>query len=128
MLDASAVAEYLADGPHARAVGNRITAGQELWAPHLIDAEVGNVLRRGVALGAISPEGGRAALRDLSELPLNRARHLMLLDRAWELRDNVTFYDALYIALAEELGMRLITLDARLARAPGVRAAVDVIG
>jgi len=76
----------------------------------------------------LSVRAARAALDDLEDLPLRRAGHLGLLRRAWELRENVTFYDALYVALAERLDLSLVTLDARLASAPGVRARIELIG
>lgn len=119
---------FLTGGEHHAHAAERIErAEEELWAPNLVDAEVGHVLRREVALGKLSPTAGRAGLDDLADMPLHRAGHLMLLDRAWGLRGNLTFYDALYIALAERLGMRLLTLDGRLARAPGVRTPIDLI-
>lgn len=128
VLDASALVEYLAGGEHADAVRRRLLAGESrLWAPHLIDAEVGHVLRRGLLAGELSDRSARAALEDLLDLPLQRAAHVGLLERAWALRKNVSFYDGLYVALAERLDLPLITLDARLAAAPGVRVDVDLI-
>ncbi len=128
VLDASALVEYLAGGEHANAVRARVLAGaSRLWAPHLVDAEVGHVLRRGLLAGELSDRSARAALDDLSHLPLRRAAHVGLLERAWALRKNVSFYDGLYVALAERLDLPLITLDARLtAAAVGVGVGVDV--
>jgi predicted nucleic acid-binding protein len=126
VVDASVLVTHLTAGEGHRSVAARLREG-ELWAPHLIDAEVGHTLRRTVRLGELSDRAARAALDDLRELPLRRARHRGLLDRAWGLRENVSFYDGLYIALAERLGLPLLTLDARLARAPGVRAPIEVI-
>lgn len=129
VLDASALAEYLAGGEHAAQVRARLLRDSEpLWAPHLIDAEVGHVLRRAVMYGELRAGAAKAALIDLADLPLRRAGHVGLLERAWSLRANVSFYDALYVALAEQLGMALVTLDARLGGAPGVQAPIDVIG
>jgi len=129
VLDASALVEYLAGGEHAADVRERLLRHDEpLWAPHLVDAEVGHVLRRAVMLGELRPATAAAALADLADMPLRRAAHVGLLERAWSLRRNVTFYDALYVALAEVLGMVLVTLDARLESAPGLRAEIDVIG
>lgn len=129
VLDASALAEYLAGGAHAAQVRARLLRDSEaLWAPHLVDAEVGHVLRRAVMYGELQAGVAKAALTDLAELPLRRAGHVGLLERAWSLRANVSFYDALYVALAEHLDMALVTLDARLGGAPGVRAPIDVIG
>lgn len=129
VLDASVLVEYLAGGEHAAHVRERLLRHDEpLWAPHLVDAEVGHVLRRSVMLGELGPATATAALADLADMPLRRASHVGLLSRAWALRSNLTFYDALYVALAERLDMALVTLDARLERAPGLRAAVHVIG
>jgi len=126
VVDASVLVAHLTAGENYRAIGGRLREG-ELWAPHLVDAEVGHTLRRAVRVGELSDRNARAALDDLRELPLRRAHHGGLLDRAWSLRENVSFYDALYIALAERLDLPLLTLDARLARAPGLRAGVEVI-
>ena len=110
------------------AVRARILADRGAWwAPHLIDAEVGHVLRRAVVRRELGPEAAQGALFDLARFPLRRAAHVGLLDRAWALRENVSFYDALYVALAERLDEPLLTLDARLASAHGVLAEVVVI-
>lgn len=128
VIDASVLVEYLAGGEHAEVARRRIlSAGEELWAPHLVDAEVGHVLRRAVMVEELSAAGARDALDDLADMPLKRASHVGLLGRAWALRSNMTFYDALYVALAERLDMAIVTLDARLATAPGIRAPVDVL-
>ncbi|HKT82776.1 MAG TPA: type II toxin-antitoxin system VapC family toxin, partial [Solirubrobacterales bacterium] len=95
--------------------------------PHLVDAEVGHALRGLVAARKASEEDATAALRDLTSLPLRRIVHTGLLDRAWELRHNISFYDALYISLAELLGAPLLTLDVRLARAAGGSTKVEVL-
>jgi predicted nucleic acid-binding protein len=129
VVDASVLVEYLAGGEHADEARARLLGGVEgLWAPHLVDAEVGHVLRRGVRAGELRATTARAALEDLADLPLRRAGHVGLIDRAWALRGNVSFHDALYVALAEVLGVALVTLDARLAGASRVRAEIDVIG
>ena len=96
-------------------------------APHLIDAEVGNVLRREAAQGAIESDNALAALRALDSLVADRYPHAALVPVAWELRHNVTYYDALYVALAARLGYPLLTADARLARAPGLLCEVELI-
>jgi predicted nucleic acid-binding protein len=128
VFDASALVEYLTFGEHAEAVRERIAATSTwLWAPQLVDAEVGHSLRGVVRAGEISARAARAALAELMDMRLLRIDHRLLLDRAWELRDNVSFYDGLYLALAEELGAPLVTLDARLASAPGLKAEVDVV-
>jgi predicted nucleic acid-binding protein len=128
VLDASVVVEYLAGGEHAQPIRERLLHADELWAPQLVDAEVGHVLRRAERAGELSATRAAAALEDLAELPLRRVGHVALLQRAWALRANVSFYDGLYIALAELLHMPLVTLDGRIRRAPGVHAAIEVIG
>ena len=84
------------------------------------------MLRRQAASGLIDQRRGGLALADLAALPLQRARHFRLLDRCWELRANLTFYDAAYVALAETLGVTLVTGDRRLAAAPGPRCPIEV--
>jgi predicted nucleic acid-binding protein len=128
VVDASVLVDYLAGGAHANEASVRmLSSASRLWAPHLVDAEVGHVLRRAVAAGELSVKVARGALDELAKLPLQRAAHTGLLDRAWALRANVSFYDALYVALAERLEMPLLTLDARLARTGGLRANIEVI-
>jgi predicted nucleic acid-binding protein len=128
VVDASVLVEYLAGGEHAQQARRRILEDPgRVWAPHLIDAEIGHVLRRGTLAGELSGAVASAALTALANVPLRRARHRDLLDRAWSLRANVSFYDGLYVALAERLDLPLLTLDARLARAPGLRVDVEVI-
>ena len=128
VLDASAAVELLVRSPDGVRIEHYL-AGQSrpLHAPHLLDAEVTHALRRLVSRGALSVGSAHTALRVLPMLPIRRHPHLLLLDRAWALRDNVTAYDALYVALAEHLGATLLTRDVRLAAAPGVRAAVEVL-
>ena len=129
VVDASVLVDYLAGGEYAESTRARLLGADEaLWAPHLVDAEVGHVLRRAVLAGQLPQATARAALEDLADLPLRRAAHVGLLERAWKLRSNVTFYDGLYVALAERLELTLVTLDARLRGVPGVRAVVEVIG
>jgi len=101
--------------------------GQTLHAPHLIDVEAAQVIRRFAANGDVDAERGRAALADLVDFPLRRYPHDFLLPRIWELRHNLTAYDAAYVALAETLDAPLLTRDHRLAAAPGHRAAVEVV-
>jgi predicted nucleic acid-binding protein len=128
VVDASVLVDYLAGGEHAESSRARLLGAEEsLWTPHLADAEVGHVLRRAVIAGDMPQSTARAALADLGDLPLRRAGHVGLLERAWKLRANVTFYDALYVALAEWLDMALLTLDARLAAALRSGGVVDLI-
>jgi predicted nucleic acid-binding protein len=100
--------------------------GETLHAPHLIDVEVTQVVRRYWRAGDITPVRGGDALSDLSLLPLQRYSHEPLLERIWQLRNNLSAYDAAYVALAEGLDATLVTMDSALARIPGARILVEV--
>ena len=130
VIDASAeVAVLLNVGPEVEAIRDRIARPAEtLHVPHLFEIEVLHALRRPTLLGTVSPERARLALSRLHDTQLVRYPHTPLMERIWELKDNLTAYDAAYVALAEALDAPLVTLDARLARAPGVRASVEVYG
>ena len=104
-----------------------VLAGHVLAAPHLIDLEIAQILRRYVRRREITPERGRVALRDLREVQLSRFPHFPLIERIWELRDNVSAYDAVYVSLAEALDATLLTCDRKLASAIGSRVRVEVI-
>jgi len=128
VVDASAVVELLLNTPTGRAVAERLErSGSTLHAPHLLDIEVAQVLRRLARQGDIEPLRGHEALADLAALPLRRYPHRFLLSRIWELRENLTAYDAAYCALAEALDATLLTCDHRIARAPQHGARVDVV-
>ncbi|MDX6635973.1 MAG: hypothetical protein QOF06_2176 [Solirubrobacterales bacterium] len=128
VVDASVVVEFLGGDEHTLALDQRLEAEEHiLWAPHLIDAEVGHALRRKVRLGQMDAETAAEALWEINELPLRRIEHEHLVHIAWDLRDNFSFYDSLYIALALVLGEPLLTFDARLARS-GVDVPVEVLG
>lgn len=117
VVDASVLVELLGHGPHAEVVRERLDAEEHtLCAPHLIDAEIGHALRRSVRLGEVSAGAAEQALWEVDELPVERIKHEHLIHVAWGLRDNFTFYDGLYIALALMLDEPLLTFDARLAR------------
>lgn len=123
VVDASAaLAAVLNAGPARRALGDA-----QLHAPHLIDAEVASGLRRRVAAGQIAPVAGWSALDTFRRLGMTRYPLRSLLDRVWELRENVSAYDATYVALAELLDCDLLTADGRLGRAPGIRCSVTVV-
>jgi predicted nucleic acid-binding protein len=128
VVDASVVIEVLLRTPRARAIEARLFAGLAAWhAPHLLDVEVAQVLRRFVARGRVSPARGAAALRLLDLFPLTRHPHQPLLARIWKLRPKLSAYDATYVALAEAVGGTLLTADERLARAPGLNARIEVL-
>ncbi|HKA37134.1 MAG TPA: type II toxin-antitoxin system VapC family toxin [Thermoanaerobaculia bacterium] len=111
-----------------QAVAARIAdPGTGLHVPHLADLEVVQAMRRSLREKEMDAASAAAALKDLRELDLHRHAHEPLLDRIWELRGNVSAYDAVYIALAEVLGAVLLTCDARLARSPGAAARVEVV-
>jgi predicted nucleic acid-binding protein len=127
VVDASALLEVLLRTPAGTAVERRLfEPGETLHAPHLIDVEVAQVVRRYAAAGTIEPDRGRAALADLADFPLRRYPHGFLLPRVWELRDNLTAYDAVYVALAEALDAPLLTRDRRLAAAAGRHARAEL--
>ena len=128
VVDASALLEALLRTPAADAVERRLfEPRQTLHAPHLLDVEVAQVVRRYARAGEIDPERGRAALADLAYFPLRRYPHAILLPRVWELRDNLTAGDAVYVALAEALDAPLLTRDRRLAEAAGHHARVELV-
>jgi predicted nucleic acid-binding protein len=129
VVDASALLEVLLRTSFAKAVEDRLFAPQQtLHAPHLLDVEAAQVIRRYAANREIDGERGRAALADLAEFPVRRYPHDFLLQRIWELRNNLTAYDAAYVALAEALNAPLLTRDRRLAGAAGPFAHIEVIG
>jgi predicted nucleic acid-binding protein len=128
VVDASAVLEFLLQ----TSLGGRVEARlfrdeDELHAPHLIDVEIVQGLRRLVRAGEISTGRAGEAIADLTDLDLHRHAHLDLLDRVWKLRESVTAYDAIYVALAEALDALIVTCDGPLGKAPGHRARIEVI-
>lgn len=128
VVDASALLEVLLRTAAAAAVEDRLfVPGQTLHAPHLLDIEVAQVIRRYAASGEIGAERGRLALADLADLSLRRYPHDFFLPRIWELRNNLTAYDAAYVALAEALDSPLLTRDRRLAAAAGHRAQIELV-
>jgi predicted nucleic acid-binding protein len=127
VVDASVAARAVTGTSVAgRALRSRL-ANSACHAPHLIDAEVGNVLRKQVAAGAIDADTAEAGLRALEPLIGARYAHTAFVKPAWSLRHNVTYYDALYVALAARLDVPLLTADKRLANAPGLPCTVEVI-
>jgi len=124
VIDASALVALLLD---AKAPGRWVAdqvAGRHVAAPELVMFETANVLRRRVLAGAVSPAEASLAHEDLRALPLELWPYSVCATRAWQLRANLTIYDASYVAVAEMLGADVVTLDARLARAPGPRCKI----
>jgi predicted nucleic acid-binding protein len=128
VADASALLELLLRTDTGDAVSARLfRRGETIHVPALLDLEVAQVLRRYVGRGDMTAARARLALDLLVQFPMERYVHEPLLWRIWELRENLTAYDAAYVALAEGLRAPLLTCDARLANSPGVRADVELI-
>jgi predicted nucleic acid-binding protein len=131
VIDASATIEWVLQTPKGAEVDARIFQKRgespRLHAPHLLDVEVAQVLRKHVAKGLVSAVRGATALQDFLQIPLLRYPHEFLLERIWALRKNLTAYDAVYVALAEALDVPLLTCDANIGGAPGHRARIDVV-
>jgi predicted nucleic acid-binding protein len=123
VLDASAaLAGLLNDGPARQALRS-----EQLHAPYLIDSEIANVIRRHVRAGMLDATVGWLALDTWRRLGVRRYAVISLLDRIWELRENLSAYDASYVTLAEAIGCPLVTADARLSHAPGMRCPITVV-
>jgi predicted nucleic acid-binding protein len=127
VVDASAMIEVLLGTPIGDRILDRVTGLASRHAPHLLDVEVAQVMRRFVSGKRMSPERARVAILDLGEFPLQRHPHWSLLERVFDLRANLTAYDAVYLALAESMSVPLITCDEALAAVPGARVAVEVV-
>lgn len=128
VLDASALIELVLDTPLGQSVAARIAdPALSLHIPHLADIEVAQVLRRIARDGALRPDEAAVALEDFRALDLERHAHEPLLGRIWELRQNLSAYDAVYVALAESLNTLVLTCDGRLARAPGIAQRVELL-
>jgi predicted nucleic acid-binding protein len=127
IVDASCLYEVVADTARAEAVRAHLATDEDHAAPHLIDVEVANVIRRDHMLGRLDRTAAQQAIDDLQDWPAERFGHRSLLGRAWELRDSVRGWDAFYVALAEVLEAPLVTADARLGRVTGLRCRVQVV-
>jgi predicted nucleic acid-binding protein len=127
IVDASCLYEVVVDAERAEQVRERLASDPDHAAPHLVDGEVLSIVRRDHLLGRLDATAARQAIEDLRDWPGERFGHRGLLERAWEMRDTVRAWDALYVALAEALDATLITLDARLGRADGPTCAIDVL-
>ncbi len=128
VLDASAILEVLLATPSASSVLSRLSApGETLHAPHLLDLEVLQVLRRYAANGDITVERAHQAVADYLDFPILRYAHEVLALRIWQLRDNLTAYDGAYVALAEALAAPVVTRDRRMAAARGHHATIELL-
>lgn len=127
VVDASCLYEVLVGGERAEPIRVRLAADEEHAAPHLVDAEVLSLIRRDRLRGALDATAAEQAVEDLADWPGLRYAHGPLLARAWELRDELRAWEALYVALAEALGASLLTLDARLVRARGPGCPIEVV-
>ena len=129
VADASALVEALVgEGATADAARCRINSATQVHTPHLVDIAVASAIRRLSKADGFPSDLATTAIGQLDELPLTRYPHRPFLDRIWELRDTLTPYDACYVALAEAVGAPLVTLDATLAKATGVRCRFEIIG
>jgi predicted nucleic acid-binding protein len=129
VVDASALVEAFAGKDKDDVELRARLAAATCHAPHLVDAEVGGVLRRLVHIGEIGDETARTALRAMNRLIEHRyPHHGQLVNDAWELRHTVSFADALYVALAATLDVPLLTADARLTKAPGLPCRWELVG
>jgi predicted nucleic acid-binding protein len=127
VVDASALLEVLLRTGAAPGVETRLFGGHTLHAPHLLDLEVAQVLRRYERAGELTAQRAGEALEDLAAFRIERYPHHLFLPRVWALRQNATAYDACYLALAEALDAPLVTRDRRLAKVPGHGARVEVV-
>ena len=126
VADASVLVVALADdGPDGDQARSRLR-GERLTVPELADLEVASVLRRQMKAGTLDARRARLALDDLAALPALRAPHRPLLPRCWELRNNLTIYDAAYVALAEAMNTTLLTGDRKLAKTPGPQCPIEI--
>lgn len=128
VLDASALVELVLSTEAGQLVAARIEDPTEgLHVPHLADIEVVQALRRYVLKRDLDAETAMAALDAFRDLDLQRHPHEPLLQRVWELRENLTAYDAVYVALAEVLDSILVTCDGPLSRSPRLPAHLELI-
>lgn len=127
VVGAGVVVEAVGGSSERNLAATRRIQQEAAIAPQVLDLEVASALRSLVRRGGLPEPLARLALRHLAVLPIVRMPHEPLLERCWELRQNLTVYDASYVALAETTGARLLTSDRRLARAPGVRCEIELL-
>ena len=126
VVDASCLCEVLIGAPGAEAIRDRLAVESDHAAPHIVDVEVFGVIRREHLRGRLDRTEATQAIQDLAAWPGERFGHRLLLDRAWELRDTVRGWDAMYVALAEALDATLLTSDHWLASASGPTCSIEV--
>jgi predicted nucleic acid-binding protein len=127
VLDASAAIDWLLQTPIGQQIESRIySCGESLHAPHLLDLEIAQVLRRLVRESVVTAQRADQALQDLLSLRLTRYPHFIFLSQIWQLRHNFSAYDAAYLTLAEKLGATLLTRDVRLASAPARGVTIEL--
>ncbi|MFW0796931.1 type II toxin-antitoxin system VapC family toxin [Gordonia sp. CPCC 205515] len=127
VVDASCLFEVVADTPRSAEISARLAADTDHAAPEVIDVEVLGVIRTQYLRGGLDQTAASQAVVDLRDWPGERYAHRWMLDRVWELRDSVRGWDAFYVTLAEAMDATLLTLDARLARAPGPRCRIELV-
>jgi predicted nucleic acid-binding protein len=127
VVDASCLYEVVTGTALAHEVGERMSEDADLAAPHVVDVEVLSVIRRDHLTGRLDQTAADLAVEDLRDWPGERFGHRGLLERAWDLRQNVRGWDAVYVALAEALDATLLTTDGRLGRVTGLRCRIDVV-
>lgn len=127
VVDASCLYEVLIDAPHSESVRQRLLEDSDQVAPSLIDVEVLHVIRRDLARRVLDRTTAHQATEDLRTWPGERFGHRSLLERAWELRNTIRTYDAVYVALAEAMSATLVTLDARLVQALGPTCPMELL-
>ena len=127
VVDASCLYEVVTSTARADAIRARLAADDDQLAPHVVDVEVFGIIRRHHLSGRLDATAANQAVDDLRDWPGQRVSHRPLLERAWELRATVRGWDAMYVALAEASGAVLLTLDERLATAPGPTCRFDLV-
>ncbi len=127
VIDASVLANVIGDDDAAGATARAALMGQEISAPDLVDVDTVSVLRRRWRSGTLTVSRFAVAIDEVSTLPADRYPVLPFMHRAYQLRDNVTAYDATYVALAEQLGCLLVTADQRLANSPGIQCRIRLL-
>jgi predicted nucleic acid-binding protein len=127
VVDASCLCEVLIGAPGAEAIRERLAADDDQAAPHIVDVEVLGVIRREHLRGNLDRTAATQAIEDLEAWPGERFGHRLLLSRAWELRETIRGWDAMYVALAEALDAVLVTTDRRLAAAAGPICQIEAV-